>query len=149
MGMRLIILVLFLSGCTLGQAPHVVDTTLTGAIIASGGIELNPLGFPGVVFAKAATEGIAYYYKQEGDYEACQVIASSARLGSSIGVGATLGGLVLGGIPGIVFGGLVAAGALFDYTQQTATKDCYPPVPNAVLVDGSYEFITAFMAEKD
>lgn len=55
-GMRLVILVLFLSGCTLGQAPHVVDTTLTGAIISSGGVELNPLGFPMVVVAKVATE---------------------------------------------------------------------------------------------
>lgn len=127
---RLIILVLSLTGCTLGQAPHVVDTTLTGAIIASGGSELNPVGFPGVVVAKAATELIAYHYKQEGDYVACQVIASSARLGSVIGVGATLGGLALGGIPGIVFGGMFAAGSLFNYTQQTATEDCYPPVPN-------------------
>ena len=125
-GVRLILLVLFLSGCTLGQAPHVVDTTLTGAIISSGGVELNPLGFPMVVVAKVATEGIAYHYKQEGDYVACQVIASSARLGSAIGVGATLGGLALGGIPGIVFGGMVASGSLFNYTQQTATEDCYP-----------------------
>ncbi|MBK8184804.1 MAG: hypothetical protein IPK63_18755 [Candidatus Competibacteraceae bacterium] len=128
MGVRLILIVLFLTGCTIGQAPHVADTTLTGAIISSGGVELNPLGFPMVVVAKVATEGIAAYYKKEGDYVACQVIASSARLGSSIGVGATLGGLVLGGIPGIVFGGMVAAGSLFNYTQQTATEDCYPQV---------------------
>jgi len=149
MGIRLILLVLCLTGCTLGQAPHIVDTGLSGAMIAAGGVELNPLGFPGVVGAKVFSEVIAYHYKHEGDYATCQAIASGARLGSFTGVGATLGGLVFGGIPGVIFGGLVAASAMFDYTQQTATNDCYPQVPNVVLVDGSYEFITEFMAEKD
>lgn len=140
---------LCLTGCTLGQVPHVADTGLSGAMIAAGGVELNPLGFPGVVVAKVAAEGIAYNYKQEGNYATCRMIASSARLGSFIGVGATLGGLALGGTPGIIIGGMIAVSALFDYTQQSATEDCYPPIPNVVLVDGSYEFITAFMAEKD
>ncbi len=146
--MRLVLLVFCLVGCTVGQAPHIMDTGLSGVVIASGGVELNPLGFTGVVVAKVAAEGIANHYRQEGDYATCQAIAAGARLGSIIGVGATLGGLALGGIPGVVLGGLVTAGSLFEYTQQTAFADCYPRIPNVVLVDGSHEFINAFLSEE-
>ena len=77
------------------MTPHVVDTGVSAAVLQAvpGAVELNPLGFPGVVVSKFAMEGIALGYRDAGDVETCQAVAGGARWGGWIGTGATLGGL--------------------------------------------------------
>lgn len=105
-------------------APHFADSGLTGAVIAGGGAELNPIGFPGVVVAKIGMEALALQKKSEGDKRGCFEIASAARMGSWIGTGATAGGLVAGPI-GMGFGALVALVAGQDAAIDSAVLTCY------------------------
>lgn len=113
-----------LSGCA--TAPHLADTGVSGAVIASGGVELNPLGFPGVVVAKIAAEGVAESYRQSGDRYACAKIASTVRLGSWVGTGATLGGLA-GGPIGMGVGALIAVFVGDQPARDSAFETCYGP----------------------
>jgi len=113
-----------LSGCA--TAPHLADTSISGAVIASGGSELNPIGFPGVIVAKIAAEGVAESYRQSGDRYACAKIASTARLGSWVGTGATLGGLA-GGPIGMGVGALIAMLAGDQSARDSAFETCYGP----------------------
>ena len=71
------------------MTPHVVDTGVSMAVLQSvpGAVELHPLGFPGVVVAKFAMEGIALGYRDAGDVETCQAVAGGARWGGWIGTG--------------------------------------------------------------
>lgn len=122
--MRTLPMLILLSGCA--AAPHLADTGVSGAVIASGGVELNPLGFPGVVVAKIAAEGVAESYRQSGDRYACAKIASTARLGSWVGTGATLGGLA-GGPIGMGVGALIAMLAGDQSARDSAFETCYGP----------------------
>ena len=105
--------------------PHVVDTGFSIAVLQSipGAVELNPLGFPGVVVAKFALEGIALGYRGVGNVEMCQAIAGGARWGGWIGTGATLGGLVSGPI-GLAIGGIGAGLLSWKWSQQSALETC-------------------------
>ncbi len=47
--------------------PHTLDVVQTAAVISDGGIELNPVGWPGVTFVKIGTEIIARQ-QQRGSY---------------------------------------------------------------------------------
>lgn len=113
---------LLVSGCAM--APHVADTGISGAVIASGGAELNPIGFPGVVVAKVVAEGVAESYRQSGDRFTCAKVATAARYGSWVGTGATLGGLV-GGPFGLAAGALVAAVTSYEPAADSAIRTCY------------------------
>lgn len=113
---------LLLAGCAV--APHVADTGLTSAVIASGGVELNPIGFPGVVVAKIAAEGVAESYRASGDRFQCAKVATAARYGSWVGTGATVGGLVAGPV-GLAAGALVAAMSSYESAADSAIRTCY------------------------
>jgi len=60
--------------------PHVADTSVSWAVLRTvkGTEELNPFGFPGVVIAKAALEGVALGYRDAGDIETCKAVAGGA-----------------------------------------------------------------------
>lgn len=124
---------MLLSGCA--AAPHIADTGISGAVIASGGSELNPVGFPGVVVAKIAAEGIAESYRQSGDRYTCARIAGAARLGSWVGTGATLGGLA-GGPVGMAAGALIAVLAGDQPARDSAFETCYGPRGSVRVVVG-------------
>lgn len=110
------------------MTPHVVDTGVSAAVLQAvpGAVELNPLGFPGVVVSKFAMEGIALGYRDAGDVETCQAIASGARLGGWIGTGATLGGLAAGPV-GLALGGLGAGLLSWQWSQESAQWTCSQP----------------------
>ena len=120
---RFTIIIALLCGCA-GQTPHVLDTAISGAVLVSGGTELNPLGFPSVVAAKIIAEGTAEKYRQDGNKITCVKIASTARFGSWIGTGATVGGLVAGPV-GMGVGVLIAVFASEEPAFQSAVKTCY------------------------
>ncbi|MBK8184701.1 MAG: hypothetical protein IPK63_18240 [Candidatus Competibacteraceae bacterium] len=119
--------------------PHVVDTGVSLAVLQSvpGAVELNPLGFPGVVVAKFALEGIALGYRDAGDVETCQSIASGARWGGWIGTGATLGSLAAGPV-GLAIGGLGAGLLSWQWSQDSAKWTCSQPPPLADYAPYSY-----------
>lgn len=108
-----------LAGCS-----HIADTTLTSVVIAQGGVELNPIGFPGVVVMKAVAEGVAESYRVSGDKFGCVKVATTARYGSWIGTGATLGGLVAGPA-GLAAGALIAAATSYQPSADSAISTCY------------------------
>lgn len=122
-----------LTGCALlagcAAAPHIADTSVSGVVIASGGTELNPVGFPGVIAAKLAAEGVAESYRQSGDRYTCARVAGAARLGSWVGTGATLGGLA-GGPIGMGVGALFALLAGDQPARDSAFETCYGPRKN-------------------
>jgi hypothetical protein len=120
-------LVLALSVTCAGCAAHVGDTALSGAMIASGGTELNPIGFPGVVAVKIASEVAGEALRDEHPV-ACTGLVHGARHGSMIGMGATLGGLLLGP-PGMVVAGLGALVLTKDFIMDGARKTCFGPRP--------------------
>ena len=128
---KVIVLSALLVGCA--AAPHVADTGLSGAVIAAGGVELNPLGFPGVVVAKIAAEGSAEFYRQSGDRYTCARVAGAARLGSWVGTGATLGGLA-GGPIGMATGALFALLAGEQSARNSALATCYSPRENTQII---------------
>ena len=105
--------------------PHVADTSVSWAVLRTvkGTEELNPFGFPGVVIAKAALEGVALGYRDAGDIETCQAVAGGARWGGWIGTGATLGGLA-GGPVGLAAGGLAAGLLSWKGSQRSALETC-------------------------
>ena len=107
------------------MTPHVVDAGVSAAVLQSvpGAVELNPLGFPGVVVAKVVFEGIALGYRDAGDIETCQAIASGARWGGWVGTGATLGGLAAGPV-GLALGGLGAGLLSWKGSQRSALETC-------------------------
>ena len=115
--------------------PHVVDTGVSLAVLQSvpSAVELNPLGFPGVVVAKFALEGIALGYRDAGDVETCQAVAGGARWGGWIGTGATLGGLAAGPV-GLAIGGLGAGLLSWQWSRESAQWTCSQPPP---LVDSA------------
>ena len=117
-------MLVLLAGCA--AAPHLADTGISGAVIASGGAELNPMGFPGVIVAKLTAEGVAESYRRTGDRYTCAKIAASARLGSWVGTGATLGGLA-GGPVGMAAGALFALLAGDQPARDSAFDTCYGP----------------------
>lgn len=121
------------------MTPHVVDTGVSMAVLQSapGAVELNPLGFPGVVVAKFALEGIALGYRDAGDIETCQAIAGGARLGGWIGTGATLAGLAAG-LVGLALGGLGAGLLSWQWSQESAKWTCSQPPPLADYAPYSY-----------
>ncbi len=108
--------------------PHVVDTGVSMAVLQSvpGTVELNPLGFPGVVIAKFALEGIALGYRDAGDVETCQAVAGGARWGGWVGAGATLGSLAAGPV-GLAVGGLGAGLLSWQWSQESAQWTCSQP----------------------
>ena len=122
--MKRILLLTSLLTTSCAYTPHIADSGVTTAVIASGGTELNPIGFPGVIVAKVAFEGAALAAKESGDKKLCTQIAASARYGSWIGTGATLGGLVLGP-PGMALGALIAAASTNDASFTSAITTCY------------------------
>ena len=122
--MRTLPMIVLLAGCA--AAPHVADTGISGAVIAGGGSELNPIGFPGVIVAKLAAEGVAESYRRSGDRYTCAKIAGAARLGSWVGTGATLGGLA-GGPIGMGVGALFAVLAGDQSARDSAFETCYGP----------------------
>lgn len=130
--MKPIVLSVVLSGCAM--APHLVDTGISGAMIAGGGSELNPIGFPAVVLVKFAAEGAAEESRQKGDRHTCARIAGAARYGSWIGTGSTLGGLA-GGPVGMVGGALVAIFAADQPARDSAFASCYGPGSNVRAAD--------------
>lgn len=105
--------------------PHVADTGVSLIVLQTvdGAKELNPLGFPGVVVAKMVFEGVALGYRDAGNIETCQAVASGARMGGWIGTGATLGGLA-GGPVGLAAGGLAAGLLSLDWSSQSALETC-------------------------
>ena len=121
------------------MTPHVVDTGVSAAVLQAvpGAVELNPLGFPGVVVSKFAMEGIALGYRDAGDVETCQAIASGARLGGWIGTGATLGGLAAGPV-GLALGGLGAGLLSWQWSRESAQWTCSQPPPLADYAPYSY-----------
>lgn len=122
--MRTLLMLILLSGCA--AAPHLADTGISGAVIASGGAELNPLGFPAVIVAKIAAEGVAESYLRSGNRYACAKIAKAARLGSWVGTGATMGGLAAGPV-GMAAGALFAVLAGDQSARDSAFETCYGP----------------------
>lgn len=107
------------------MTPHVVDAGVSAAVLQSvpGAVELNPLGFPGVVVAKFAMEGIALGYRDAGDVDTRQAVAGGTRLGGWIGTGATLGSLAAGPV-GLALGGLGAGLLSWDWSSQSALETC-------------------------
>lgn len=122
--MKRVLLLSSLLATSCAYAPHIADSGVTTAVIASGGTELNPIGFPGVLVAKVAFEGAALAAKESGDKKLCTQIASTARYGSWIGTGATIGGLTLGP-PGMLVGALIAAITTNDSSLNSAINTCY------------------------
>jgi len=132
---RALLSALLLSGCMAAPAvakadpvwfaPHVADTSVSWAVLRTvkGTEELSPFGFPGVVIAKLALEGVALGYRDAGDIETCQALAGGARWGGWIGTGATLGGLA-GGPIGLAVGGLAAGLLAWDGSQRSALETC-------------------------
>lgn len=118
--------------------PHIADTSVSWAVLwtVEGTEELNPLGFPGVVIAKAVMEGVAMGYRDAGDIETCQTLAGGARWGGWIGTGATLGGLA-GGPAGLAASGLAAGLLSWDWSQQSALETC-SRLPSIDLAPYSY-----------
>lgn len=106
-------------------SPHIADTSVSWVVLQTveGVKELNPFGFPGVVIAKAAMEGVALGYRDAGDIETCQAVAGGARLGGWIGTGATLGGLAVGPV-GLVAGGFAAGLLSWNWSHQSALETC-------------------------
>lgn len=109
-------------------APHVADTSVSWAVLRTvkGTEELSPFGFPGVVIAKLALEGVALGYRDAGDIETCQALAGGARWGGWIGTGATLGGLAAGPV-GLALGGLGAGLLSWQWSQESAQLTCSQP----------------------
>ncbi len=145
----LLSLIIFLSGCTSliskndetpnfnidpnqkynlydpGYIPHFADTGLSIYSLTLGGVELNPFGFPMAVVAKVVYETAAYQYKRAGRPDICYVMATSARVGSSMGFGGTLGSLVFGGMTPLVAGALIAGAVSFHFAKETAKDTCF------------------------
>ncbi len=122
------------------MTPHVVDTGVSIAILQSspGAFEVNPLGFPGVVVAKFALEGIALGYRDAGDVETCQAVAGGAplrRLDRRRGY--TMGGLVAGPV-GLALGGLGAGLLSWQWSQDSAQWTCSQLHPLADYAPYSY-----------
>lgn len=107
------------------STPHVVDASTSAVVLKfiDNAQELNPLGFVGVLIAKVAFEAAAQGYRDAGDQETCQSIATGARMGSWFGTGATLGSLA-GGPYGLAAGGIVALVLSWDWSKQSAIDTC-------------------------
>ena len=61
--------------------PHTLDVVQTAAVISDGGIELNPVGWPGVTFVKIGTEVIARQQRNAGHADRCYALALGGRSG--------------------------------------------------------------------
>ena len=122
--MKRLLLLSSLLATSCAYAPHIADSGVTTAVVASGGTELNPIGFPGVLVAKVAFEGAALAAKESGDKKLCAQIAASARYGSWIGTAATLGGLALGPA-GMAIGALIAVATTEEPSFTSAITTCY------------------------
>lgn len=105
--------------------PHTLDVVQTAAVISDGGIELNPVGWPGVTFVKIGTEIIARQQRNAGHADLCYALALGGRSGGWAGFSATAAGLLGATAIGMVAAGLAAPVLMYAWTAETARITCY------------------------
>ena len=112
--------------------PHIADSAISAAALAliDGTEEIGIFGFPGVLVAKIIFEAAAQGYRDAGDKETCQAIATGARMGSWFGTGATLGSFAAGPY-GLAAGGIAALVLSWDWSKQSAIDTC----SQALMID--------------
>lgn len=122
-------------------APHILDSGATLGLVAidPSYIEVNPAGIPLTLFNKVALEGLAISEKESGNPKMCTALASGSRIGGWVGLGATVGGLIAGGVPGLVGGGLLAGVISYNPSVNSAVYDCYQN-PNYKLDNSPYSY---------
>lgn len=141
-----VVLVFVLSSCAYlskptsdasGFIPHVLDSVQTAAVLSSGGVELNPVGWPGVTFMKIGMEVVARQQRNAGNLEWCYSLALGGRLGGWAGFSATAAGLLGAGAVGMVTAGLALPILMYTWTVETARITCYEV--SDVPLDTDYE----------
>lgn len=132
--LSIIIVNILLTGCTLmpkpksdaeSFIPHTLDLTQTAWVLSDGGIELNPVGWPGVAFAKIGTEVIARQYRNFGRPDICYSLAMGSRSGGWAGFAATAAGLLGATTIGMIAAGIALPILMWNYTAATANITCY------------------------
>lgn len=127
-------LVMALGGCGLlpppktdaaSFVPHTLDVVQTAAVISDGGIELNPVGWPGVTFVKIGTEIIARQQRNAGRPDLCYALALGGRSGGWAGFSATAAGLFGATAIGMTVAGLALPVLMYTWTAETARITCY------------------------
>lgn len=127
-------LVMALGGCGLlpppktdaeSFVPHTLDVVQTAAVISDGGIELNPVGWPGVTFAKVGMEVIARQQRNAGHVDLCYALALGSRSGGWAGFSATATGLLGATAIGMTVAGLALPVLMYTWTAETARITCY------------------------
>lgn len=105
--------------------PHTLDVVQTAAVISDGGIELNPVGWPGVTFAKVGMEVIARQQRNAGHVDLCYALALGGRSGGWAGFSATAAGLLGATATGMTVAGLALPVLMYTWTAETARITCY------------------------
>lgn len=105
--------------------PHTLDVVQTAAIISDGGMELNPVGWPGVTFVKIGTEVIARQQRNAGHADLCYALALGGRSGGWAGFSATAAGLFGATAIGMTVAGLALPVLMYTWTAETARITCY------------------------
>lgn len=140
-------LVFVLSGCGLlpkptsdapGFIPHILDSAQTAAVLSAGGVEINPVGWPGVTFMKIGMEVIARQQRNAGRPEWCYSLALGGRLGGWAGFSATAAGLLGATAVGMATAGVALPVLLYAWTAETARITCYEVSDNPLDVDPQF-----------
>lgn len=127
-------LVMALGGCGLlpppesdaeSFVPHTLDVVQTAAVISDGGVEMNPVGWPGVTFVKIGTEVVARQQRNAGRPDLCYSLALGGRSGGWAGFSATAAGLFGATAIGMTVAGLALPVLMYTWTAETARITCY------------------------
>lgn len=141
----LVLCIALVAGCASAPlafvVPHGADAGLTTALIADGGRELNPVGYPGAIVAKVFFEGVARQYRDAGDPQSCEWVATCARSGSWAGFGATVAGLAGAPPLGMIAAGLLLPAGLWSWTRESARTTCAMIDEESPIVTSAWENI--------
>lgn len=105
--------------------PHTLDIVQTAGVISDRGIELNPVGWPGVTFAKIGVEVMARQQRNAGRLDLCYSLAIGGRSGGWAGFSATAAGLFGATAIGMTVAGLATPVLMYTWTAETARITCY------------------------
>lgn len=118
--------------------PHTLDVAQTAAVVSDGGIELNPVGWPGVTFVKIGTEIIARQQRNAGRPDLCYSLALGGRSGGWAGFSATAAGLFGATAIGMTVAGLALPVLMYTWTAETARITCYETTDDPFDVEQRY-----------